>query len=323
MGVLLPADHHVEHRPAAGLRQVRGGAVGRVVQAEGDDGVFDPRHGGHGALVVRVDDDGPRRRHQLRELPEGPLDVLKVLEEVQVVRLHVQDHRHGGEEAEEAVAVLAGLQDDGVPLAHPVAGAEQGQGAADHHRGVRLRRHEDVGAHGGGGGLAVGAGHAQGVGVVAHDGAPGLGPLVHGDAPGHGPGDLRVAVVDGGGADHEVALSQVLGIVADGHRDAQGPQVLHRVALRHVGALDAEAHTVEDLRQGAHGHAADAHQVGPFAGDEKVADGVGIVHHGKNSLQAAAVRHVAKIVKMLYNDSQRPGFLTKYFIIVWNNGKCN
>ena len=163
---------------------------------------------------------------------------------------------------------------------------EQGQGAADHHRGVRLRRHEDVGAHGGGGGFAVGAGHAQGVGVPLHDGAPGLGPLVHGDAPCHGPGDLRVAVVDGGGADNEIAVPQVLGVVADGHGDAQGAEMADRVALRHVGALDLEAHAPQHFRQGAHGHAADAHQVGPLAGDDVVADGMGIVHHGKNSLPA-------------------------------------
>ncbi len=75
-----------------------------------------------------------------------------------MVLLHVKDHRHRGEEGEKGVAVLAALQDDGVPLAHPIAGVEQGQGAADHHRGIRLRRHEDVGAHGGGGGLAVGTG---------------------------------------------------------------------------------------------------------------------------------------------------------------------
>src|SRR5699024_2351874 len=108
-------------------------------------------------------------------------------------------------------------------------------------------------------------------------------------------------------------LPQVLGVVADGHRDAQGTQVPHRVALRHVGTLDAEALAVEDLRQRAHGHTADAHQVGPLAGDEKVADGVGIVHHGKNSLQAAAVRHVAKIIEMLYNNSRRAGIPYQIF----------
>ena len=126
----------------------------------------------------------------------------------------------------------------------------------------------------------MGAGDAQGVGVVAHDGPPGLGPLVDGDSPGHGPGDLRVAVVDGGGADHQVAVPQVVGVVADGHGNAQGAQALYGAAVVHVGALDLEALAQQHLRQGAHGHAADAHQVGPPAGDEVVGDGIGVVYHG-------------------------------------------
>ena len=44
-----------------------------------------------------------------------------------MIGLDVEDHRHGGEEGEEGVAVLAALQDDGVPVAHPVAGANRGR----------------------------------------------------------------------------------------------------------------------------------------------------------------------------------------------------
>ena len=159
---------------------------------------------------------------------------------------------------------------------------EQGQGAADHNGGVLLRRHENMGAHGGGCGFAVGAGDAQGVFVPAHQGAPGLGPLIDGDAPGDGSGDLRVAVVDGGGADHEVAVPQVFGVVADGHGDAFGPQTLHGVAVRHIGALDQQALAGQHLRQGAHGHAADAYQMGALAGDQKLGNRLGIVHHKKD-----------------------------------------
>ena len=89
--------------------------------------------------------------------------------------------------------------------------------------------------------------------------APGLGPLIDGDTPGYGSGDLWVAVVNGGGPDYQITVSQVLRVVADGHRDSQGPQAPDRIALRHVGTLDPEAHTLEDLRQRAHGYAADAH----------------------------------------------------------------
>ena len=60
---------------------IGGGAVGGMVQAEGEDGMLQPGHRLHGAGVVRVDDDGPRRGHQLRKPAEGVLDVGQILEE--------------------------------------------------------------------------------------------------------------------------------------------------------------------------------------------------------------------------------------------------
>ena len=225
-----------------------------------------PRHGLPGSLVVGVGDDIAPLGHQVGKGMEGVLNVLQVLEKVQMVLAHVEDHRHRGEEVQKRVAVFAGLQNDGVPLPYPVARVEHGQGAADHHGGVRLGRHEDMGGHRGGGGFAVGAGEAHGIFIVLHDGAPGLGPLIHGDAPGDGPGDLGVFVVDGGGADHQVTVLQVLRRVADGHGDPHRAQVLHRVALAHVRALHRHAHALQYLRQRAHTHAADARQVDPLAG---------------------------------------------------------
>ena len=281
MGVCFAFHHHIKGRRAIHITEVHSGAVGGMLQTKGEDGVVQSGHGVHGALVVGVGDDKARIGNQFRELVEGPLDVVQVLEEIQMVFLHVQNDRHGGIEAEEAVAVFAGFQNDGVSVAHPVTGVEQGQRAADHDRGVRLSGHENVGAHGSGRGLAVGAGDAQGVGVVLHDGAPGLGTLVNGDAPCNGSGDLRVAVVDGGGADHEVAVAQVFGVVADGDLNTQGAEMLDGVAFRHVGALDRQALAPEDFRQGAHGHAADTDQVDPLAGHQIITDGVGIVHHGE------------------------------------------
>ena len=37
-----------------------------------------------------------RLRHQLGKGAEGMLDVLQILEEVQMIGLYVQNHRHGG-----------------------------------------------------------------------------------------------------------------------------------------------------------------------------------------------------------------------------------
>ena len=279
MGVFLAPDHHIKGRRTIYIAEVRGGAVGGMLQAKGEHRAIQTRHGVHGALVVGVGNDVARMGHQLRELVEGVLNVVEVLEEVQVVLLHIQNHRHRGIEAEEAVAVFAGLQDDGVAVAHPVAGMEQRQSAADHDCGVCLGGHENVGAHGSGRGLAVGTGDTQGVGIMLHDGAPGLSTLIDGDATGHRSGDFRVAVVHSGGADHEIAVTQVFGIVADGHGDTKRAEVLDCIALRHVRALDRQPHAPQNLRQGAHGHAADTHQVDTLAGHQIITNGMGIVHH--------------------------------------------
>ena len=279
MGIELTVDQHIKHRQTVLLMEIGGCAVRRTLQTEGDDRVLQPLDGIHGPLVVGVDDDMPRRRHQLGKLVERVLNIIEILEKVQMVRFHIQNHSNRGEKAEKAVAVFAGFQNDGVAVAHPVTGMKQRQRAADHDGGVCLGGHKDVSAHGGGSGFAVGACYAQGIGIVLHNGAPGLGPLVDRDAPGHSAGNLRIAVVDGGGADHELTVPQVIGIEADGHGDTQGAQVADGITFRHIGALDLEPHAPQDLRQRTHGHAADADQVYAFAGNQVFADGIRIVHH--------------------------------------------
>ena len=92
-----------------------------------------------------------------------------------------------------------------------------------------------------------------------------------------GLGDLRVVIVDGGGADDEIGALHVLRPVADGHRDAQGAEVLHRGAVVHIRAGDFDPHFVEHLGQRRHGDAADAHQMGGTAGGQIVVN-IGIGH---------------------------------------------
>ena len=89
-----------------------------------------------------------------------------------------------------------------------------------------------------------------------------------------GSGDLRVAVVDGGGADDQVLPCHVFGQVANGHRDAQGAQMLHSRAFFHIGAGDDEALPLEHFSQGGHGHTTDAHQMRPLAGHDIVMDSI-------------------------------------------------
>ena len=121
MGVELAMDQNIEFRPVRCLLEVSGGALRFLLQAEGK-GVqaigYAPGPG-----VVRVDDHTAVGGHQLRKAPEGAFDVVQVLEEVQMVLLHVEDDSHRGGEGQEGVAVFAGLGNDGVPAPHPVARA--------------------------------------------------------------------------------------------------------------------------------------------------------------------------------------------------------
>ena len=140
----------------------------------------------------------------------------------------------------------------------------------------------------------MGAGDAQGVAVRLHDGAPALGPLIDRDPPGNGPGDLGIAVVNGGGADHQIAVLQILGAVADGHGDPHAAQMLHRVAVGHIGALYRQPHALEHLRQRAHGHAADTCHMDTDAGTQKMPDILSGMCHINSSKRA--VFHAAACI---------------------------
>ena len=96
--------------------------------------------------------------------------------------------------------------------------------------------------------------------------------------------------MNSGGADYKITVPEVFGVMPDGHGNLHGTEMADGIALCHVRALDLEAHAVQHLRKRAHGHAADAHQMGPLAGENVVADGTRIVHHQKDSLLRLARR---------------------------------
>ena len=272
MGIGLAVYRHVKDLLAVLLPEIFRGAVGRVIESKGEHGTAQILQRRHGPGVVRVGHHPPAVRHQLRKPAERVLNILQILEKIQMVGLHVQNHRHRGIKRQEGIAVFTRFQDDGIALSHPIAGVEHGQCTSDHNRGVRLRRHEDVGAHGGGGGLSVGTGDAKGVGIAAHDGSQCLRPLIDRNPPSHRAGNLRVVVMDGGGTDHEIAIPQIFRAMPNIHMDSQGLQMLHRIALMDIGPMDHKAHSLQDFGQRAHGHAADSHQMDPLAGNHVSAD---------------------------------------------------
>ena len=225
---------NVESVPVVAAIYRPDGAV--LTQTEGD--VVDARQGFLGVGIVAGGDDTARFRHQLGKGTEGFLNVGQILEEIQMVGFHVENHGHGGEKVQERVIILAAFHDNRAAAAHPVPGVQQGKTAADHDGGVLLGFHKDVGYHGGSGGFAVGTGDADGFPVGLHDVAPGLGPLKNGNAQSAGGGDFRVVVVDGGGADDGFRALNVFGPVADGHGDALSQQAVGGGGVAHIGTGD-------------------------------------------------------------------------------------
>ena len=126
MGVGQAVDDHVEVAVAVKEGDVVGIAVGAAIpDAEGEHRMCQALDGLAGTLVVSVGDDKAALRHQSGKVVEGVLDIGQVLEEVQMIGVDVKDHRHGGKEVQEGVAVFTALQNDGVAPAHPIAGVQQ------------------------------------------------------------------------------------------------------------------------------------------------------------------------------------------------------
>ena len=117
----------------------------------------------------------------------------------------------------------------------------------------------------------MGAGDAQRVPIVLGDRAPGLRPLKDRDAARVRLDDLGVVVVGGGGAHQKFHIvGDILRPVADMDREAVRAQFFNVAAVVHIRAGDDDAHSLEDLRKGGHGHAADADQVALAAGREEI-----------------------------------------------------
>lgn len=241
-------------------------------QPEGEQGAVDACQGMHGVFIVPVGYDEPVFRHQAGKGAEGVLHILQIVKKVQMVGLNVEDDGDGGEKGEEGIAVFAGLQDNGVSPAHPVAGAQKREGASDHHRGIKSGGHDNMGTHGSGGGFAVSARYAQRVLIPAHKRTPGLRAFEDGNARRPCGGDLGVSVVDGGGADNKLGRADIGFSVTDCHRNAQCAQVLHRGALLKIRAGDNHAHAGEHLGQRSHGDAAGTHQMGAATGPDVFVD---------------------------------------------------
>ena len=262
------------------------GSVDAVVLTQTEGDIVDAIHGFDGMDIVTVGDDTGSGHGS--ELIEGLLDIGQVLEIVQVIGFHIQDHRYGGEEIQEGIAVLTALQDDGITATHPMTRTEQGQVAADHDRGIQFSLHEDMGHHRSSRGLSVGTGDADRVLVGLHDLAPGLSPLKDGDACRTCCGDLRIVIVGCGGADDALGALDILTAVTDLDRDALADQLVGRDRGIHIRTGDLHAHALQHQAQGTHGDTANTDQMHPAAGSDIVADL--LLFHISKILQTGYIR---------------------------------
>ena len=94
-----------------GIMAVRG-------RSEGDDPAFQAVRDLLQILDAAVDHQQAVLRKLLREKAEGVPDILQVLEEIQMIRLDIQNHLQRGIKGQKAVGVLAGLGDKQIRAAH-------------------------------------------------------------------------------------------------------------------------------------------------------------------------------------------------------------
>ena len=181
---------------------------------------------------------------QLGKLVEGILHIRQIFEIVQMIRFHIQHDGHRGEEIQERIAILAAFQQDGIAVAHPVAGVQQRQIAADHHRRIHIRFHQNVGQHRCGGGFAVGAGNTDRILVGTHNHTPGLGTLEDRNTLGAGGGNFRIVIMGRCGTNYAASAFDIFCPVANGNVDALGDQFIRRNRRIHIRAGDGQTHSL-------------------------------------------------------------------------------
>ena len=208
--------------------------VARIRQAEGIGAAPElfqlPNH----SLVCPLTDGNPALRHLLKKCAEGFLYFINILIAVQMVRIDVHHHRHGGLNLKEGAAELAGLCKKDSALSDAGGAAYGIQLAPDMDAGIHAAVHKKLGEHGCGGGLAVGTADAYGPGITRHKLAQEICPLHAWNAKSFRFHALRVFRRNGGCVHHQIRPVDMSGLVPHIHRGAGIPYVLHEIA---VGAV--------------------------------------------------------------------------------------
>ena len=263
-------DHGVKPAAARFCRDIVGAKIGKRREAVcNDPPVADARKDALHFGMIDAEDREPVERHILDELAIGLLHPLEVAVMFEMLGIDVGDDGDRPVEAEEAAVALVGLDDHPVALAQPRVGAVAIDDAAVDDGRVDAAGIQQRSDHRRRRRLAVRPGdrdrllHAHQLGEHLRAPDERQPPLDRGF-------DLGIAAADGGRDHDDGRFAQIVGRMADGHRNAVLPQLLDDIAVRHVGALHRIAELVHHLGDARHADAADADEVDrPDVGAER------------------------------------------------------
>ena len=175
------------------------------------------------------------------ELGEGLVHLIETVVIIQVVPVDIEDDPDRRVHVQKTPPVLAGLRHEIGGIADLGVPCDGVQHPAQEHRGHEARRVHQHGDQRRGGGLPVGPGHRDGMGVFVHDMAEKLGAAQNRQALFPGGLDLGIVVAGGQGMDNEVRPVDMGSRVADLHGDARAAHAFGDGAFGKVAAGDGKA----------------------------------------------------------------------------------
>ena len=207
---------------------------------------------------ISIDDQSSVRRKKLSKFPEGMTDIVNILEEVQMVGIHVQDHADLREEAQEAVGIFTCFCDESFRVADTDIPVDGRKDSAYTDSGATVALKKDVGNHGSCGGFSVGTGNGDRCIVVTHDLAEKFRTCEHWEPFFFCTGKFRVVRMDRCCVDNHIDIIFDIGCTLSVVDD--GTTFLECTCKRTgfgIGTGDTEVFLKKDLGKAAHADAAD------------------------------------------------------------------
>jgi hypothetical protein len=255
------AAHHVEVGAQAVAAHVLRVQVGTRRETVTHHRAVDPGEDGAHVRIVHAQHRQAVERQVVQERDEARLELLEVaVVRAEMIVVDVGDDGDHRVQVQERRVALVGLRHQVLAGAEPRVGARALEPAADHEGRVLAALGEDRRRQAGGGGLAVRAGHGDGV-AEAHQLTEHLGARHHGNALAQRRHHLGVVVGHRARGDHDVGVADVLRGVTEHDPGAEPRQALGDGVRFEVAALHLVTQVEQHLGDAAHAAAADAHEV--------------------------------------------------------------